>query len=147
MKTLPKVVTRRAKRVGRGAGSGKGFHTVGRGQKGQKSRGKIGILFEGLKMRKSLLRRLPLQRGKGKFKAQSKPLIVDLSLLNLLKDGQKVTVETLIKAGIVEAKEAKQFGVKILGNAKLTKKLSVSVLTSKGAAQKIKDAGGDVSLS
>lgn len=147
MKTLPKVVTRRSKRLGRGAGSGKGFHTVGRGQKGQKSRGKIGILFEGFKMRKSLLRRLPLQRGKGKFKASDKPLIIDIALLNLLKDGQKVTIETLVKAGIINEAEAKQYGVKILGNAKLTKKLTVSVHTSKGVAQKIKDAGGDVTIS
>lgn len=64
---LPKVITKSRKRVGRGIGSGKGGHTVGRGQKGQKSRGKIGILFEGVKMKKSFLKRLPLSRGKGKF--------------------------------------------------------------------------------
>jgi large subunit ribosomal protein L15 len=64
---LPKVVQKSKKRVGRGIGSGKGGHTSGRGQKGQKSRGKIGILFEGMKMKKSLLKRLPKMRGKGKF--------------------------------------------------------------------------------
>lgn len=64
---LPKVVQKSKKRVGRGMGSGKGSHTSGRGQKGQKSRGTIGVLFEGMKMRKSLLKRLPLMRGKGKF--------------------------------------------------------------------------------
>jgi large subunit ribosomal protein L15 len=64
---LPKVIQRPKKRVGRGIGSGKGGHTSGRGQKGQKSRGKIGVLFEGLKMKKSYLKRLPLMRGKGKF--------------------------------------------------------------------------------
>lgn len=48
-------------------GSGKGSHTTGRGQKGQKSKGKIHVLFEGMKMKKSLLKRLPLMRGKGKF--------------------------------------------------------------------------------
>lgn len=35
---LTKIVDRRKKRLGRGLGSGKGFHTVGRGQKGQTSR-------------------------------------------------------------------------------------------------------------
>lgn len=35
---LPKIVGKRAKRVGRGMGSGKGSHTVGRGQKGQKNK-------------------------------------------------------------------------------------------------------------
>lgn len=51
-------------------GSGKGSHTSGRGQKGQKSRGKIHVLFEGMKMKKSLLKRLPLMRGKGKFRSR-----------------------------------------------------------------------------
>ncbi|KKU09324.1 MAG: 50S ribosomal protein L15 [Candidatus Woesebacteria bacterium GW2011_GWB1_45_5] len=64
---LPKVVMKSKKRVGRGIGSGRGGHTSGRGQKGQRSRGKIGILFEGVKTKKSLLKRLPLMRGKGKF--------------------------------------------------------------------------------
>lgn len=67
---LPKVVAKSKKRVGRGMGSGKGSHTSGRGQKGQKSRGTIGVLFEGMKMRKSYLKRLPLMRGKGKFHAK-----------------------------------------------------------------------------
>ncbi len=64
---LPKVVAKSKKRVGRGMGSGKGSHTSGRGQKGQKSRSDLHILFEGLKMKKSFLKRLPLTRGKGKF--------------------------------------------------------------------------------
>lgn len=64
---LPKVITKKRKRVGRGMGSGKGSHTSGRGQKGQKARGSVSILFEGMKMKKSLLKRLPLMRGKGKF--------------------------------------------------------------------------------
>lgn len=70
MTKLPKVVTRSKKRLGRGMGSGKGSHTSSRGQKGQKSRGTIGVLFEGMKMRKSYLKRLPLMRGKGKFHAK-----------------------------------------------------------------------------
>ena len=67
---LPKIITRSKKRPGRGYGSGRGGHTSGRGQKGQKSRGKIGVLFEGVKMKKSFLKRLPLARGKGKFHAK-----------------------------------------------------------------------------
>ncbi len=70
MTNLPKVVAKSKKRVGRGMGSGKGSHTSSRGQKGQKSRGHIGVLFEGMKMRKSFLKRLPLIRGKGKFHAK-----------------------------------------------------------------------------
>jgi large subunit ribosomal protein L15 len=70
MTKLPKAVAKSKKRVGRGMGSGKGSHTSGRGQKGQKTRGTIGVLFEGMKMRKSYLKRLPLMRGKGKFHAK-----------------------------------------------------------------------------
>jgi large subunit ribosomal protein L15 len=67
MLRLPKVVTKSKKRLGRGMGSGKGSHTSSRGQKGQKSRKDLHILFEGLKTKKSFLKRLPLLRGKGKF--------------------------------------------------------------------------------
>lgn len=65
---LPRIVERSKKRLGRGYGSGKGGHTVGRGQKGQKARGKIHPLFTGTKTKKSLLQRLPLLRGKGRLK-------------------------------------------------------------------------------
>jgi len=70
LNSLPKAKTRKSKRLGQGYGSGKGGHTSSRGQKGQKSRGSINILFEGMKMKKSLIKRLPLQRGKGKFKSR-----------------------------------------------------------------------------
>ncbi len=69
---LPKVNQRKSKRLGRGIGSGKGGHTSSRGQKGQKSRGSVSVLFEGMKMKKSLIKRLPLKRGKGKFLPKQK---------------------------------------------------------------------------
>lgn len=137
-----KVKPRPRKRVGRGYGSGRGGHTSGRGTKGQKARGSVGILFEGVKVRKSLIHRLPFQRGKGKFKAHPKPLIVKLEALNILKNGSEVTIETLSEAGIVRLAEAKAYGVKILGDGKLQKKLMVHLPTSKSAAEKISKAGG-----
>ncbi|KKU03098.1 MAG: 50S ribosomal protein L15 [Candidatus Amesbacteria bacterium GW2011_GWB1_47_26] len=70
---LPRIITRPKKRVGRGMGSGKGSHTAGRGTKGQKARGKVSILYEGTKTKKSLVKRIPMLRGKGKFKAKVKP--------------------------------------------------------------------------
>lgn len=60
------------KRLGRGYGSGKGGHTSSRGQKGQKTRSKMHVLFEGLKVKKSTLKKFPLLRGKGKFKPRHK---------------------------------------------------------------------------
>jgi len=136
---LPKVTTKKNKRVGRGYGSGKGGHTVGRGSKGQKARSHIGVLFEGLKMKKSLLKKLPLQRGKGRFKPNKDALVVKLAYLNLFPEGTEVTVASLIKYKIVDAKEAKAYGVKILGGGKLTKKLKISVPISKSAAKEVEN--------
>lgn len=145
--SLPKIVKNRKKRVGRGYGSGKGGHTVGRGQKGQKARSKIGILFEGVKVKKSLLKRLPLRRGKGKFKARKKPIVVKLSLLDLLPASAKVDTTKLVKKGIVDANDARKYGVKILGNGEVKKKFTIAVPISKSAARNIKKAGGKVIVS
>lgn len=134
---LPRIISKEAKRIGRGYGSGKGGHTVGRGQKGQKARNKIGILFEGLKVKKSLRKRLPLKRGKNKFKARKKPLIVNLSVLNLLPAGSTVNLDLLVKHGIVAKDDANRYGVKILGGGKLTKKLIIDLPMSKSARKKV----------
>lgn len=141
---LEKVVKKRKKRVGRGYGSGRGGHTAGRGQKGQKSRKKLGILFEGIKVKKSLIKRLPLQRGKGKGQVKGKPVIVKLTYLNLLPGNTKVTLDSLIKHGIVGESDAKVFGVKILGDGELKKKLLIAVPISKSCAKKIEKAGGKI---
>jgi large subunit ribosomal protein L15 len=141
---LQKTVAKGKKRVGRGYGSGKGGHTVGRGQKGQKSRSHIGVLFEGIKVKKSLIKRIPLRRGKGKFKSRSKPLVVKLSYLNILPSGTKVSVESLVKHGIVKQDDASKFGVKILGGGKLEKKLTIALPISKSAAKNVEKAGGKV---
>ena len=132
-----------SKRVGRGYGSGKGGHTAGRGMKGQGARSKVNILFEGTKVTKSLLRRLPLNRGKAKFKAKPAPAIITVEELNALRAGSTVTKAALIEAGIVDAREAK-YGVKILEGGKLSKKLAVQIPTSKSAAKAIEKAGGTV---
>lgn len=144
---LPKITQRKKKRVGRGYGSGKGGHTVGRGQKGQKARNKVDILFEGTKMRKSLIKRLPFLRGKGKFKSfKPKPIIINLKYLNILPEGSEVNSQTLIKYNLIKADEAENYDIKILGDGELKKKLIVRLPTSKSAAVKIEKAGGKVIL-
>lgn len=130
------------KRLGRGYGSGKGGHTSGRGQKGQKSRTKIHILFEGVKAKKSTLKKLPLLRGKGKFNAKLKPVAVKLSSLNVFDTGSKVGLESLVKKGIISKLDAKKFGAKVLAGGKLEKKLEVSLPVSKSAVEAIIKAGG-----
>ncbi|CAN5299845.1 50S ribosomal protein L15 [soil metagenome] len=145
MLKLIKIVGRRKKRQGQGAGSGKGFHTSGRGQKGQKSRTHVHVLFEGYKVKKSLLRRLPMQRGRAKFKPQStREIVINLEILNLVPEKTEVNIESLVKLGIVSAKDAKEFGVKILGNGKLTKKLTINMPISKSAADKVTKLGGKI---
>jgi large subunit ribosomal protein L15 len=140
-----KIVAKRNKRLGRGYGSGKGGHTVGKGQKGQKTRKKLGILFEGVKVRKSLIKRLPFLRGKRKFVGKIRPLPIDLKRLESLPSGTKVDVKTLVKHGVVGQKDILRRGVKILGNSEVSKKLNILLPISKSASEKIIKAGGTVS--
>jgi len=134
MTRLPRVTKIGRRRKGRGYGSGRGGHTTGRGMKGQKSRSNLGILFEGIKVKKSLLRRLPLKRGKDKFKAMGKTVTVTLDDLNKLRAGSTVTSQTFTKKG----------EVKVLGSGKLEKKLKVMIPASKPAIHAIEKAGGSV---
>ncbi len=146
MNNLPKIKTKSGKRLGRGYGSGKGGHTSSRGTKGQKSRRKMGILFEGVKVKKSLLRRLPLSRGKGKFKANpKKPLLLSLDDLNQFKSGSLVNINSLIDSGVIKASEA-SYGAKVVGRGKIENKLKVALPVTKSAAAKIKDAGGTIEV-
>lgn len=139
---LSKITKTKKKRIGRGAGSGRG-KTAGRGTKGQKSRGKIpatlgvgGVAF---------LRRLPLYRGKYRNKPKKgKPIVVNLKYLNILSKNSEVTVEVLIANQIVDEKMAKLLGVKILGDGEIKVPLIVKIPSSKSAATKILKAGGKV---
>ena len=144
LEKLSKTAAKGKKRLGRGYGSGKGGHTSGRGQKGQKTRSKLPLYFEGSKMRKSLIRRLPMLRGKMRFKAVTgKPIILNLKHLNLLPKGTVVDIDALIKHGLL-ASEAAKLPVKILGDGQLEHPLTVALPTSKSAAKKIAKAGGKV---
>ena len=125
------------KRKGRGAGIGNG-KTAGRGHKGQKARsgGSIRAGFEGGQM--PLARRIP-KRGFNNIFA--KPLeIVNLSALNAFADGDTVTAQALLDKGILSKCE---YGYKVLGNGKLTKKVTVEASAfSKSAKEAIEAAGG-----
>ena len=125
------------KRKGRGAGTGNG-KTAGRGHKGQGARsgGGVRIGFEGGQM--PLSRRIP-KRGFNNIFA--KPLeIINLSALNAFEDGDVVTVEALLAKGILSKCE---YGYKVLGNGKLTKKVTVEASAfSQSAKEAIEAAGG-----
>ena len=127
----------KAYRKGRGAGSGNG-KTAGRGHKGQwaRSGGGVRVGFEGGQM--PLARRLP---KRGFHNIFAKPLeAINVSALERFEDGETVTVQALLDKGILSKC---QYGVKILGNGEITKKLTVEASAfSASAKEKIVAAGG-----
>lgn len=123
-------------------GSGKGSHTTGRGQKGQKSRGKVNIRFEGTKVKKSLIKRLPMLRGKGKFKAWGQKFqVINLGDLANWPTKMEVTPANLLAQGII--KDA-NMPVKILAEGEINQPLTVKVSVSGKAGEKITKAGGTI---
>ena len=127
----------KAYRKGRGHGSGNG-KTAGRGHKGQwaRSGGGVRVGFEGGQM--PLARRLP---KRGFHNIFAKPLeAVNVSALEKFEDGAVVNAQALLEKGILSKC---QYGVKILGNGNLTKKLTVQASAfSASAKEKIEAAGG-----
>ena len=128
---------RDVKRIGRGHGSGNG-KTAGKGHKGQKARAGRGIRagFEGGQM--PLHRRIP-KRGFNNIFATPYTTI-NVAILNRFEDGAVVNTEALMNAGIIKKAP---YGVKILGNGKIEKSLTVQVAAfSESAKAKIEAAGG-----
>ena len=129
--------SRDVKRIGRGHGSGNG-KTAGKGHKGQKARAGRGIRagFEGGQM--PLHRRIP-KRGFNNIFATPYTAI-NVAILNRFEDGAVVNTEALLNAGIIKKAP---YGVKILGNGKIEKSLTVQVAAfSDSAKAKIEAAGG-----
>ena len=126
------------KRVGRGPGSGLG-KTSGKGHKGQNARSGGGVRpgFEGGQL--PLFRRLP-KRGFSNAKFKTVYAVINLSDLNKFEDGAVVTPEILKEMGILKNQLN---GVKVLGNGKLEKKLTVKAHKfSNTAALAIEKIGG-----
>ena len=130
------------KRLGRGIGSGLG-KTSGKGHKGQwaRSGGGVRIGFEGGQM--PLARRLPKTGFDNNWKKVYS--VVNLERLNDFEDGTVITAELLLEAGVLSKIEA--YGLKVLGNGELTKKLTVKANKfSKSAIEKIEKIGGKVEV-
>ena len=129
--------TKESKRIGRGHGSGNG-KTAGKGHKGQKARAGHGMRpgFEGGQM--PLQRRVP-KRGFNNIFAEDWQA-VNVSALEVFEDGAVVDAKALAENGIIKKAD---IPVKVLGNGKLTKKLTVNLNAfSASAAEKINAAGG-----
>ena len=127
-----------SKRLGRGIGSGKG-KTSGKGHKGQWARSGGGVRpgFDGGQM--PLIRRVP-KRGFTNIFAKEYS-IVNVKDLERFEDGTVVNAELLLKVGVLSKVE--NYGLKVLGNGTLTKKLTVQAKKfTKSAAEIIEKAGG-----
>ncbi len=142
LSTLPKVVSKRKKRLGRGLGSGQGAKS-GRGTtRHQKARESIPLAFEGGQNR--MIKRFPLLRGKGKNKSvRPQALALQIEKLTLFSDGDTITMQALVKKGIIREDIKK---VKVVGSGSLSKKLTVQLPVSQSAKNAIEKAGGSVNV-
>ncbi|MFV1878584.1 MULTISPECIES: 50S ribosomal protein L15 [Nioella] len=138
--------TKKAKRIGRGPGSGKG-KTAGRGIKGQKSRSGVALNgYEGGQM--PLYQRLP-KRGFNKPNRKAFA-VVNLGLIQKFVDEGKldasaaITEDALVASGLVRRKLD---GVRVLAKGDVTAKLNLTVTgASKSAIEAVEKAGGSLTV-
>lgn len=136
---VPLGATKKKVIVGRGYG-GKSR----RGNNGQNSRSGGGVRFGFEGGQTPLFRRLPRRGFSNEFFKQVYTL-VNLDLLeSLFSNGEEVNYDTLLTKGVIKRSEN---AIKILGNGKLTKKLTVQVSKiSESAKAAVEAAGGTVTL-
>lgn len=129
--------THSKKIVGRGPGSGLG-KTSGKGHKGQNARsgGGVNPVFEGGQL--PLYRRLP-KRGFSNAKFKTEYAVINVSDLDKFEEGTVITPELLKEVGMVKKQLA---GIKVLGNGKITKKVTIRAhrFTS-SALRKLEESG------
>ena len=141
-----KGARKKAKRVGRGIGSGHG-KTSTRGQKGQHARNHVVAGFEGGQT--PLHRRLPKLRGKGKGamnigSTRKHYGIVNLGQLSVFEAGTVVTTELLRSSGVVKGRWD---GLRVLGEGKLNVALTVQAQHFSATAREgIEAAGGTAEI-
>jgi len=138
--------TKKAKRVGRGPGSGKG-KTAGRGMKGQKSRSGTAMKgYEGGQM--PLYQRLP-KRGFNK-PDRKRYAVINLGILQKFIDAGKIgvdgaiTEETLVESGLVRRRLD---GIRVLAKGDLSSRVDLRVTGASEAARKaVEGAGGSLTV-
>lgn len=134
---------KRAKRIGRGLGSGHGTYST-RGMKGQRARsgGSKGLKLKGMKQ---MLLRIPKVRGFRSIHPSDR--VVNLSALDAaFENGMVVSVQTLAEKKLIDLSRGQKPHIKILGTGELSKPLSIQgIPVSATAREKIEKAGGSVS--
>jgi large subunit ribosomal protein L15 len=141
LQTLKPITKKKAKRLGRGYGSGKGGHTSTRGMKGSGARKSSNspIYFEGGQL--PLIKRLPMIRGKSRFQSFAKVAEVNLGTLDKLPDST-ISLETLKLTKLIDTRST---AAKVIATGKLTHPITVSGLRlTAGAKKAIEAAGGKI---
>jgi len=141
----PEPNKKKAKRIGRGQGSGYGGHTVGKGHNGQRSRSgyKEKFWFEGGQM--PLQRRVPKWGFNNPFSTEYTP--VNTGTIQLFIEAGKldkeISLSDLQEAGLVGKGDL----VKLLGDGEIEASIQIEVhKASKSAQQKVEDTGGSVTF-
>ena len=132
---------KKAKRIGRGEGSGWG-KTSGRGHKGQKSRsgGGVGPGFEGGQM--PLQRRLPKRGFTNIFKKSY--ALVNIGSLNAFTANSVVDAQALVAVGLIR-KES--LPIKLLAKGIIDRPLTIKVqAASEKAGALVREAGGTLEI-
>ena len=132
----PKGANRKTKRRGKGSGSGHG-KTACRGRKGAKKRSGRTTRpgFEGGQM--PLIRRIPKRGFNARFKNEYQ--VVNVGSLNVFEANSSVGPAELKKAGFIGSEKEP---IKILGNGKLEKVLTVKAHGFSGSAKKLIESAG-----
>lgn len=147
LNTLKRMAKRAYRRVGRGQGSSRGKQS-GRGGKGQTARAGHKIRPE----MRDIIKKLPKRRGFGKNRGRtvnpSRKNNVPVSLVRVaavFADGAEITPKILKEKGIIRERGPLFPPIKIMGGAKIDKKLSFKgCLVSASARIAIEKAGGSV---
>lgn len=133
------------KRIGRGQGSGRGGHTVGRGHNGQRSRSgfKEKFWFEGGQM--------PLQRKIPKWgftnNRGTEYVAVNTGTIQLFiehgKLDETITLSDLRDAGLAGKNDL----IKLLGDGEIEASIEIEVHdVSTSAQEKVEEAGGSITI-
>lgn len=131
--------TKDRKRVGRGGKKGTYSGKGGKGQTARSGRKLAPIIRE-------LIKRYPKLKGYRAVSTKEHVFVVGLDLLDKkFSNGDVVTPESLAKNRIIRTVKGSKPQIKILGNGKLTKKLTIeNCKVSKSAREAIEKAGGSV---
>jgi|SRR5690349_13636092 large subunit ribosomal protein L15 len=138
----------KAKRLGRGIGSGKG-KTSGKGVKGQKAREGVALNgFEGGQL--PIYRRLPKRGFVNPFRKEYAPLNIgalDAAIeAGRLPAGEPLDEARLREAGVVR-KGAKLAGVRLLAHGEIKRAVTITVSGASAAAiAAVQAAGGSVTV-